>query len=175
MTTSNVPEIATGAAVLLLTLGFLGYAVAHTGTGAVDGYTLTAKFDHIDGLSTGSDVRIGGVKVGSVAAAALDPKTYQAVVTMDVRPDLLIPRDSSAVVTSDGLLGGKYLAIQPGGDAKMLARGEEITVTQGSISLESLLGKFIFSMSDAKKPAAQAAAPTPGPAPGPASAPAPKP
>jgi phospholipid/cholesterol/gamma-HCH transport system substrate-binding protein len=158
MARGSAAEVVTGAAVLVLTLGFLGYAVAHTGSGGGGGYDLQAKFDHIDGLSVGSDVRIGGVKVGSVTAAALDPRTYQAVVSLSVRDDVGVPADSSAVVTSDGLLGGKYLAIQPGGDTAMLPHGGTITVTQGSISLEDLLGKFIFSMSDAKKPAA---APTP--------------
>jgi phospholipid/cholesterol/gamma-HCH transport system substrate-binding protein len=163
----NAVEIVTGAAVLLLAAGFLGYAVAHTGRSAGSGYELTAKFDHIDGLGVGSDVRIGGVKVGSVEQTGLDPKTYQALVTLSVRDSIGVPDDSSAVVTSDGLLGGKYLAIQPGGDAKMLPHGGEITVTQGSISLESLLGKFIFNAEDTSKkpPAAAPAAPaTPAPA-----------
>ena len=159
MARHNAVEVVTGAAVLLLAVGFLGYAVAHTGRGGGGGYDLTAKFDHIDGLGVGSDVRVGGVKVGSVLATGLDAKTYQAVVTMSVRTDLGVPKDSSAVVTSDGLLGGKYLAIQPGGDAAMLPHGGEITATQGSVSLEALLGKFIFSMSSTPKAAAPAAAP----------------
>ncbi len=160
MASRNAAEIVTGAAVLLLAAGFLAYAVAHTGRGDGGGLTLTAKFDDIAGLTTGSDVRIGGVKIGAVAATGLDPKTYQAVVTLDVGRAIQIPDDSSAVITSDGLLGGKYLAIQPGGDSKMLGQGGVITVTQGSVSLESLLGKFIFSAAGSKQstPAAPPAA-----------------
>jgi phospholipid/cholesterol/gamma-HCH transport system substrate-binding protein len=162
MANRNAAEVVTGAAILLLAAGFLGYAVAHTGRSTGSGYDLTAKFDHIDGLGVGSDVRIGGVKVGSVETTALDPKTYQAVVTLTVADKFKVPDDSSAVVTSDGLLGGKYLAIQPGGDDRMLPPGGEITVTQGSISLESLLGKFIFNAADASKKAPATPAPPAG-------------
>jgi phospholipid/cholesterol/gamma-HCH transport system substrate-binding protein len=158
----NAAEIVTGAAVLLLAAGFLAYAVAHTGRGGGSGLILTARFDDISGLGVGSDVRIGGVKIGAVAATVLDPKTYQAVVTLDVGRTVQIPDDSSAVVTSDGLLGGKYLAIQPGGDAKTLGQGGVIAVTQGSVSLESLLGKFIFSA--AGKPSASPPPSAPAPA-----------
>jgi phospholipid/cholesterol/gamma-HCH transport system substrate-binding protein len=171
MASRNAAEIVTGAAVLLLAAGFLAYAVAHTGRSAGGGYTISAKFDDIAGLTVGSDVRIGGVKIGTVATTALDPKTYQAVVTLDVGRAVQIPDDSSAVVTSDGLLGGKYIAIQPGGDDKDLGQGGVITVTQGSVSLESLLGKFIFSASGNKASAASAPTGSAPAAPG-ASAPA---
>src|SRR5438445_331736 len=82
------------------------------------GTRLVAKFDRIDGLSVGSDVRVAGVKVGSISATAVDPKTFQANVAFTVQPSLKIPRDSSAEVTSDGLLGGKFIALVPGGDDK---------------------------------------------------------
>jgi phospholipid/cholesterol/gamma-HCH transport system substrate-binding protein len=161
MASRNAAEIVTGAAVLLLAAGFLAYAVAHTGRGGGSGLTLTAKFDDISGLGVGSDVRIGGVKIGSVAGTGLDPKTYQAVVTLDVGRSVTIPDDSSAVVTSDGLLGGKYIAIQPGGDEKTLGQGGVIAATQGSVSIESLLGKFIFSASGKQS---SSAAPSAAPA-----------
>ncbi|MBV9785259.1 MAG: outer membrane lipid asymmetry maintenance protein MlaD [Acidisphaera sp.] len=148
MARRNPAEIATGAVVLLIAAGFLGYAVAHTGRSTVSGYTLSARFDHIDGLAVGSDVRLAGVKVGIVDATSIDPATYQAVVTMDLENRVKLPKDSSAEVTSDGLLGGKYLALSPGGDEQMIPAGGQITITQGSVSLEQLLGKFIFSVTD---------------------------
>jgi phospholipid/cholesterol/gamma-HCH transport system substrate-binding protein len=173
MAKRNVTELLAGAVVLLGAAGFLGYAVANTGRTTISGYSLHARFDRIDGLTIGSDVRIAGVKVGSVLSAHVDPKTYQAVVTMSVQPDLHLPRDSSAEITSDGLLGGKYIALVPGGDEKMLPPGGDVTITQSSISLEELLGKFIFSASSiaggGEKPEQPAA---PAPATG---APAPKP
>ena len=107
-------------------------------------------------MATGSDVRLAGVKIGTVQGATIDPKTYLADVTLSVRGDVKLPTDSSAEITSDGLLGGKYLALAPGGAEAMLPAGGTITVTQGSVSLEQLLGKFIFSVTDmvnATKPA----------------------
>ena len=135
---------------LLLAAGFLGYAVAHSGRTSVSGYTLTAKFEHIDGMSVGSDVRLAGVKVGSVEGARIDPKSFDAVVTFSVRDDIKLPKDSAAIITSESLLGGKYLSLQPGGDEAVLQPGQAITITQGSVSLEELLGKFIFSLTNAK-------------------------
>ena len=146
MASRGIAEVLTGAAVLLAAAGFLGFAVAHSGRGTGTGYDLTAKFDHIDGLTTGSDVRIAGVKVGSVSEQRIDPATYLAVVTLKIRDDIQIPKDTSAEITSESLLGGKYLSLTPGGDSVMLKPGQAVTITQSAISLEQLLGKFIFSV-----------------------------
>ena len=146
----SIAEVLTGAVVLLLAAGFLAYAVANSGRSATSGYTLFARFDHIDGLALGSDVRIGGVKVGSVSQERLDPQSFQAVVGLSVRNDIRLPKDSAAIVTSESLLGGKYLSLQPGGDETMLQPGQTITITQSSVSLEELLGKFIFSITNVK-------------------------
>lgn len=144
----NVGEVLVGAGVLVVAAGFLAYALTHSGRAATSGYALQASFDHIDGLAPGADVRIAGVKVGAVTDAKIDPKSYNAVVTLTVQDGLEVPKDSSAEVTSDGLLGGKYLSISPGGDATNLKPGERIAITQGSVSLEQLLGKFIFSVTN---------------------------
>ncbi len=147
---------------LAVAAGFLGYAVAHSGRSITSGYTLYAKFDHIDGLPVGSDVRMAGVKVGSIVSEQIDPKSYLAVVALTVRDGLELPKDSSAAVSSDSLLGGKYLSLSAGGDATMLQPGQTITITQSSVSLEELLGKFIFSVTDlvtALKPSPGSTAP----------------
>jgi phospholipid/cholesterol/gamma-HCH transport system substrate-binding protein len=146
MARHSAAELLTGAVILLVAVGFLGYAVAHSGRTAASGYDLKAKFDHIDGLTVGSDVRMAGVKVGSVSNTKLDPESYLAVVTLSVQDNVKLPKDSSAEVTSDGLLGGKFLSLTPGGDTAMLPPGGTITITQSSVSLEQLLGKFIFSV-----------------------------
>ena len=152
-------EIMTGAGVLIVAAVFLFYAVAHGGRGAQpDGMLLTAQFDRIDGLVNGADVRIAGVKVGSVVGSSIDPQSFNAVVSMRVDRSLRLPSDSSAEVTSDGLLGGKYLSIVPGGADRVLAEGGRITETQGSVSLESLLGRFIFSVTQMNQPAANGTA-----------------
>jgi phospholipid/cholesterol/gamma-HCH transport system substrate-binding protein len=149
----GVVEILTGAAVLAVAVGFLVYAVSHSGQTTTAGYTLQARFERIDGLAIGSDVRIAGVKVGTVTEARIDPKDFIAVVSMSVRPDIQLPKDTSAEITSESLLGGKYLSLSPGGDDTILKPGQTITITQSSISLEQLLGKFIFNLTTVSKPA----------------------
>jgi phospholipid/cholesterol/gamma-HCH transport system substrate-binding protein len=150
MPNRSIAEVLTGAAVLVIAAGFLVYAVAHSGRSAASGYTLYARFDHIDGLTVGSDVQIAGVKVGSVTGARLDPKSFLAIVALTVRDDIHLPTDSAAEIDSESLLGGKYLALTPGGADAQLKAGDTITITQGSISLEQLLGKFIFSVTSMK-------------------------
>jgi phospholipid/cholesterol/gamma-HCH transport system substrate-binding protein len=144
----SLAEAATGAVILAVALLFLGYAVLNSGRGTVNGngLRLTARFDRIDGLSNGADVRIAGVRVGTVTDARIDPQTFSAELTLRVDSGLRLPDDTSAEVTSEGLLGGRYVSLVPGGSDKVLADGGRITQTQGSVSLESLLGRFIFSV-----------------------------
>jgi phospholipid/cholesterol/gamma-HCH transport system substrate-binding protein len=148
MVRRNAAEVLAGLLVLLVAAGFLAYALATSGAASVPGYSLSAEFDHIDGLTVGSDVRMAGVKVGSVTAASIDPKTYLAKVGFTVQKDIQLPTDSSATIASQSLLGGKYLSLVPGGSETMIASGGRVTITQGSVSLEDLLGKFIFSVTD---------------------------
>jgi phospholipid/cholesterol/gamma-HCH transport system substrate-binding protein len=142
----GVAETLTGAVVLLVAMAFLAYAVAHSGRTTGSGYTLQARFDHIDGLAVGGDVRIAGVKIGTVTDEQIDPKTFYAMVSMTIRDDIKLPKDTGASITSESLLGGKYISLSPGGDDADLKPGQAITVTQSSVSLEELLGKFIFSV-----------------------------
>jgi len=165
----NAAEVIAGLLILVVAGGFLAYALATSGAASVPGYTLSAAFDRIDGLSAGADVRMAGVKVGSVTRTVIDPKTYLAVVDFTVQNAIKLPTDSSAAVASDSLLGGKYLALVPGGNDAMLPPNGRVTVTQSSVSLEDLLGKFIFSVTDlvsslqknagTKAPASPAASP----------------
>jgi phospholipid/cholesterol/gamma-HCH transport system substrate-binding protein len=144
MAKRNVSELLAGAVVLVVAVGFMAYAVAHTGRITVSGYTLHAKFDSIDGLDVGSDVRMAGIKVGTITAAQIDPQSYRAVVDFTVQNVIRVPKDSAAEIDSEGLLGGKYLRLSPGGDEQMLADGAEVTITQSSINIEQLIGKYIF-------------------------------
>ncbi len=138
-------ETLAGAAVIAVAVGFAAYSYSRAGIDTVDGYEIKASFNSIDGLSVGNDVRISGVKVGSVTGQDLDPKTYMAVIKMSVRSDLELPLDSSAKIASDGLLGGKFVALEPGGDIEMIEEGGEIEYTQGSVNLEDLIGQVIYS------------------------------
>jgi phospholipid/cholesterol/gamma-HCH transport system substrate-binding protein len=165
MSRRSIAEIAAGAGVLAVAIGFLGYAVLQGGRAPqMGGQALTAGFERVDGLNAGSDVKIAGVKVGSVVSMRIDPQTFQAQVVMRVQPGLRLPTDTSAEVQSEGLLGGKYISLVPGGSDRVLADGGRIMETQGSVSLESLLGRFIFSvtqMNAATPPAAAADASPP--------------
>ncbi len=145
--TRNLLETLLGAIVLLVAIVFLGFAYKASQLGDNSGYELIARFDRVDGLQRGSDVRIGGIKVGTVVDQTLDPKTYRAEVRFTMREDVEVPADSSLAVASDGLLGGKYLSLVPGGDVEMLQAGDEVFLTQSSINLEDLIGHFIFSQS----------------------------
>jgi phospholipid/cholesterol/gamma-HCH transport system substrate-binding protein len=146
----SVVDVLTGAAVLLVALGFLAFAIVHSGRTVAQGYKLKAQFDAIDGLNVGADVRIAGVKVGSVTDERLDTTTFLALVGFSVRDGVDLPKDTSATITSESLLGGKYLALAPGGDEALLKPGDTITITQGSISIEQLVGKYIFGSTGAK-------------------------
>ncbi len=161
----SVAEIATGAVIILLAAGFLAYALVNTGRDRTGGLHLTAQFDNIGGITSGSDVRLSGVKVGSVSSVTIDPRTFQAIVGLTVRPDLKLPTDSSAVISTGGLLGGQFVTLAPGGSAKDLQDGGTVTLTQSATNLEDLLGKFIFnvgSLADAtQKSLQQKSPPTP--------------
>lgn len=141
-------EVGAGALVLLVAIVFLAYAIGQSGRASASGYSLSARFDRIDGLSSGADVRLAGVRVGRVEDMRVDPQTFLARVTFRLDAGIRLPRDSSAEITSDGLLGGRYVALVPGGDERMLADGAEITNTQSAVSLEALLGRFIFSVTE---------------------------
>ena len=146
----SIAEVAAGAAVLAVAAVFLVFAVTNSGRGGVSGpaQTLTARFDRIDGLAPGADVRIAGVKVGSVVDQRIDPRTFLAVLTLRIDGSLRIPEDSSAEIASEGLLGGRFVSLVPGGTDRTIADGGQITITQSAVSLESLLGRFIFSMTE---------------------------
>lgn len=142
--TSNVAETAIGAAVLAAAVGFFLYAanVAEIGFGG-DDYPLVATFRKAEGVAPGGDVRLSGVKIGSVSAIELDPQTYQARVVLAIDQGVALPEDSSAVVASDGLLGGAHIAIQPGGSEAMMPAGAEFGYTQSSVNLLDLVGRYI--------------------------------
>jgi len=148
-----------GAGVLLVAGVFLAFDYTHTDAGAVSGYPLVAKFDRVDGLTVGADVKMSGIKIGTVTSQTLDPKTYQAVVHMNIAAQYKIPDDSTARVATESLLGGNYLELQPGGSPDMLAAGDQIEYTQGSVDLMGLIGQAIFSSGGSKGKKQQPATP----------------
>jgi phospholipid/cholesterol/gamma-HCH transport system substrate-binding protein len=143
--TRNSLETILGAVVLAVAIAFFYYAYQKSNGSSSDGYDLFAQFDRIDGLDNGAEVRIGGIRVGLVTKQTLDPATYRAKVDFTVQDNVELPLDTSAAIMSDGLLGGKYLSLEPGGDIDMLEAGDEITLTQSSVRLEDLIGQLIYS------------------------------
>ena len=140
-------EVLAGAAVLAAAIGFLVYAGQQTGMGGESGtYTLTASFRSVEGVTVGSDVRLAGVKVGTVTSLALNPETYFADATVAIRDGIELPVDSTILISSEGLLGGNFVELQPGGMPDMLVAGDEIEDTQGAVSLIALLMKFVGAM-----------------------------
>ena len=140
----NRAEVVAGAVVLAVALGFLGWSLGGDRlTGNAESYTLTASFRSVEGIRTGSDVRLAGVKVGSITSLTLNPETYYADAVVEVDAKLKLPTDSAILISSEGLLGGNFVELVPGGAEEILAPGDEIEDTQGSVSLLTLLMKWV--------------------------------
>lgn len=141
---NNLVETLIGALVLVIAGVFLSFAYSRANMGGIDGYRVIAKFDRADGLTIGSDVRMSGIKVGTVTEQALDPQTYQARIALAINAGVQLPADTSAKITAEGLLGGNYVSLVPGGAPDYLGDGDEIEFTQGSIDLLGLIGRAIY-------------------------------
>lgn len=140
----NPLETIMGAVVLIVAGLFLTFAYRTADLGEVRGYPVVATFTKVGGLSTGADVRISGIKVGTVSGQRLDPETFQAVMTMSILPSVRLPVDTVASVASDGLLGGKFVKLEPGRATDVVADGGAITRTRDYQSVEDLVGEIIF-------------------------------
>ena len=146
MMAENRAEILAGAAVLAAAVAFLAYAMGGSSLGSTAGsYPLTASFRSVEGIKAGTDVRLAGVKVGTITTLTLNPTTFFADATIEMDAGILLPDDSAILISSEGLLGGNYVEVMPGGSPDNLAPGAEIEDTQGSVSLISLLMKFVSS------------------------------
>ena len=144
-------ETAVGAVVVAIAVWFLVFAYNSGDFRPVAGYSLSARFNSVGGLAPGNDVRIGGVKIGSVLDQRIDPADFRAVIVFTVRSDLKLPEDTVAAITSDGLLGGKYLRLEPGRATAMLAANGTLKNTRDALSLEDMLGRAIFLLSEGDK------------------------
>ena len=133
-----------GFTVLLITglLIFYVYITLDTKLFKSDGFSLHARFENIDGIVTGSKVKLSGVNIGTVKSISLEPESYYAFITMNFDKKFSFPDDTEASVQLEGLLGGSYISILPGGSDVMLLNGQEILYTQGSTSLLNLMLKF---------------------------------
>jgi phospholipid/cholesterol/gamma-HCH transport system substrate-binding protein len=140
----SLTEVIVGAVVLVTAVGFIAYAAQVTGFADAGGdFELTASFRSIEGVTIGTDVRLAGVKIGTVTEMRLNPESYRADTVLTLVDDVPIPNDSSAVVASESLLGGSFIEIVPGGSFDMFASGDEIIDTQGAVSLLQLLLTYV--------------------------------
>jgi phospholipid/cholesterol/gamma-HCH transport system substrate-binding protein len=144
---NNLFEVIVGTFVLGCAIYFFFFSFSKSNISTSSTYQVVAKFDNIDGVSTGSDIKISGVKVGAVANEVIDPQTYRAILKLNINQDIKLPKDSSAKILSSGLLGGKYIGIEVGAEEEVLKDGDQIQFTQSGVNFEELLGKFIFGSS----------------------------
>lgn len=142
----HVIETVLGAVVLAVAALFLVFAYTSADLRKVQGYEVVAEFSNLGGLGVGADVRVSGVKIGSVISQTLDPQSYRAVVRFTVDPAIALPRDTVALVASESMLGGKYLSLEPGGETDLIQPGERVQYTQSTPGFEQLLGQVIFSL-----------------------------
>jgi phospholipid/cholesterol/gamma-HCH transport system substrate-binding protein len=149
-----VLEAVVGLLVVLLAVWFILFAWGRTGGGMPDAIEVKALFPAAGGVSVGTDVRVAGLKVGTVAAQRLDPQSYQAELTLALDRNVRLPSDSSAAITAEGLLGGSYIALLPGGSETPLKHGDVILDTQGSVDMMGLIGSVINRSGDDGKSAA---------------------
>ena len=140
----NVIETIMGGVVLIVAVTFLVFAYSSSSSGTVSGYLLTARFNNVSGINPGTDVRLSGIKVGSVVDTVLDVENnYTAVVSLSIKDTVKLPTDTAVRVWSDGLLSPNYLDLQPGADEKMLKEGDRITIAQDPVNLLDLITKLI--------------------------------
>ena len=146
----NIVETVLGAIVLLVAGVFLMFFYKTTDIAPSSGYVITAAFSNIDGLKSGSPIRVSGVKIGQVLDFSLNPENFRAIVRMNINNDIKLPMDTVAVIASSGLLGDKFLTLDPGNEEEFLSPGDQIEFTQSTPGIEQLLGQVIFSINNDK-------------------------
>lgn len=137
-------EVALGALVLAVAVIFVIFAIQTTGTQlrSAPGYALTASFRSAEGVRPGTEVRLAGVRVGTVTGMELDPESFHAQVTISLQEGLRLPADSTIQVAAEGLLGGTFIDILPGGSPFDMEPGQQFEDTQSAVSLVQLMLRF---------------------------------
>ncbi|MES2498252.1 MAG: outer membrane lipid asymmetry maintenance protein MlaD [Pseudomonadota bacterium] len=154
----NIGEALVGLFVILFAAWFVWFAWGATGGGTKAGaINVTAIFPNSTGIDVGSDVRVAGMKIGTVTSQALDPQSFQVKATLALDPAVKLPADSSAAITSEGFLGATFISLIPGGDPVALKNGDTIADTQGAMDLMSMVGQFINKSGSPEAPAAEQA------------------
>lgn len=140
----NPIEALMGAVVLLVALSFLLFAWHSADLRPVSGYPVHVYFNKVGGLSVGADVRISGVKVGTVSEQNLDAETYRANVQLSILPGIEIPENTVASIAADGFLGGKFVRLEPGSSDTALQAGEALENSKDFQSVEDMVSELVF-------------------------------
>jgi phospholipid/cholesterol/gamma-HCH transport system substrate-binding protein len=142
-------EFASGVFLLLGIAALVWLATRATDYGQDIGketYTISARFTNIGDLRVRAPVKIGGVTVGLVESISLDPVSYEAIVQMAIASRFNeIPNDTGASILTSGVLGDRYIGLEPGGSPDMLEDGDELFITQSAIVLEQVISKYLFN------------------------------
>ena len=141
-------ETIMGFVVIFVAAFFLYFAYQDSDLQVVKGYDINARFLKVGGLNVGSDVRINGIKVGTVIAQNLDPEDYVADVKLSISSNIQLPKDSVVSVVSDGLVGNKFIKIEPGKSKEFLQNGDTVANTKDFKTLEDMVGEIIFMVTD---------------------------
>lgn len=141
-------ETIMGLVVLAVAAFFILFAYRVSDLQAVKGYEIKARFVKVGGLNTGADVRINGIKVGTVISQKINPLDYMVDMTLSLMPNISLPVDSVISVAGDGLMGDKYIKIEPGKSSDKLAAGSTATHTKDAKSLEDMVGEIIFMVTN---------------------------
>jgi phospholipid/cholesterol/gamma-HCH transport system substrate-binding protein len=145
MATNTTVETVIGAGVVAVAAAFFFYAYGTSGKGeGQGGYRLVAEFDNVGAVTAGTDVRLAGIKIGTVVDQSLNTENYQAKLVFSIDPKVQLTDDTSAKVTSEGLLGASYIALDPGGSETKLKDGDQISLTQGAVDIWTLISQAMF-------------------------------
>lgn len=137
-------ETIMGLVVLVIALLFMGFAYRVSDLQVIKGYTVSAEFTKVGGLSIGSDVRINGIKVGTVTAQDLNNEDYTVRVTFSISPQVKLPKDSVATIAGDGLMGNKFVKIEPGISKKYMQDGDNFAKSKNFKTIEDMVGEIIY-------------------------------
>ena len=140
-------ETLIGFLVIFIASAFFIFAYTTSGYSThVNGYNLSADFQNIEGISKGADVKMAGIKIGVVEDIALEEESYYAILKLKISNDIAIPNDSNAIISTSGLIGNKFIKINPGSSDDNFKNGGKIRYTQSTINIEDLVSKLVYSM-----------------------------
>ncbi len=140
----QVVEMLVGAGILLFGVIFVGFAFRGSNPVAANGYRVVAVFSDASGLVPGTEMRVAGIKIGSVIDKQFDAEAFEAIVTFVIDDQIKLPTDSEALIEPDGLLGGNFVLVKPGSERSYIPPGGRFSATRGAVNVIDIIGGHIF-------------------------------